>query len=111
VVKEKKELLQRRRKVEENQKDLLKYVDKFKKDRQSVPMLNNLAVSPRPDSALLSYQDDSQTSEQVGNAMRQAHLLEKELAGMSPEQKYTLKKREAAAKLMEQKEKAIQKAL
>ena len=38
-------------------------------------------------------------------------MLEKELTGMSPEQKYTMKKREAAANLLEQKEKAIQKAL
>lgn len=30
---------------------------------------------------------------------------------MSPEQKYTMKKREAAVNLIEQKEKAIQKAL
>ena len=44
-------------------------------------------------------------------AQRQAYLLEKELTGMSPEQKYTMKKREAAANLLEQKEKAIQKAL
>ena len=60
VIKEKKELLQRRRKVEENQKDMLKYVDKFRKDRQSVPMLS---VSPRPDSAMLSYRDDSENEQ------------------------------------------------
>lgn len=39
--------------------------------------------------------------------MRQSYLLEKELSGMSPEQKYTMKKREAAQALLDQKEKAI----
>ena len=99
--------MQRRRKADENSKDLLKYVDKFKKDRHSVPTINNIAASPRPDSALLSYQDDSQTSDQIQNAMRQAYMLEKDLTGMSPEQKYMHKKRLAASNLLEQKEKAI----
>ncbi len=43
--------------------------------------------------------------------MRQSYLLEKDLSGMSPELKYTMKKRDAAINLLEQKEKAIQKAL
>ena len=72
-----------------------------------MPTLNNIHASPRPDSALLSYQDDSQTSDQMQNAMRQAYLIEKDLAGMSPEQKYTAKKREHAENLLRQKEKAI----
>ena len=38
-------------------------------------------------------------------------MLEKDLTGMSPEQKYMHKKRLAASNLLEQKEKAIQKAL
>jgi len=51
VIKEKKELWQRRRRATENHKDLLKYAEKFRKDRLSVPLLTGLA-SPRPDSGL-----------------------------------------------------------
>ena len=43
--------------------------------------------------------------------MRQAYLLEKDLTGMSPDQKHTIKKRQTALSLLEQKEKMIQKGL
>ena len=72
-----------------------------------MPTLTQIVASPRPDSAQRSYFDDSQSSENLANVQRQAYLLEKELSGMSPEQKYTMKKREAAVNLLEQKEKAI----
>ena len=35
-----------------------KYIDKFRKDKHSVPMLTKIA-SPRADSARRSYMDDS----------------------------------------------------
>ena len=69
VVKEKRELYQRRRKLEDNQKDMQKYVDKFRKDKRSVPMIKQIA-SPRPESVSGSYQDDSYTSDKLQNALR-----------------------------------------
>lgn len=110
VIKEKKELYQRKRKLEENTNDIKKYVQRFKKDQNSVPMLGRV-TSPRNDSSMKSYMDDSENSETMQAAMRQAHLLEKDLTGLSPEQKHAMKKREAALNLIEQKEKAIKKAL
>ncbi len=66
-----------------------------------MPMLTKIA-SPRPDSALLSYGvEDSGNSDKVQAAIREAHLMQKELTGMSPDQRYTLKKRDAAIKLLE----------
>ena len=95
VIREKKELQQRRRKLDENNSDIKKYVARFRKDHRSVPMLNHIA-SPRNDSGLKSYMDDSDNSETVANAMRQAYLLEKDLTGLSPELKNAMKKREIA---------------
>ena len=106
VVNEKKELYQRRKKLADNDRELGKYIEKFRRDKTTVPMLTQIA-SPRPDSERRSYLDDSQNSDTLANATRQAYLIEKELSGMSPEQKYTMKKREAAVSLLEQKEKAI----
>ena len=74
----------RRKKLLENQSEMSKYIDKFRKDKQSIPSLTKIA-SPRPESARRSYLDDSATSEPLQNANRQAYLLEKDLAGMSPE--------------------------
>ena len=85
VVSEKRELYQRRRKLEESDRDMDKYLKRFMKDKQTVPMLTKIA-SPRPDSALMSYGvEDSQNSDKVQAAMREAHLMQKELTGMSPD--------------------------
>ena len=100
VVNEKKELYQRRKKLQENDRELGKYIEKFRRDKTTVPMLTSIA-SPRPESERRSYLDDSQNSDTLANAQRQAYLIEKELSGMSPEQKYTMKKREAAVSLLE----------
>lgn len=66
VVREKRELMQRRRKMEDNNSEIQKYVQRFKKDQKSVPMLNKLS-SPRNDR---SYMDDSDNSEKMQTAMR-----------------------------------------
>ena len=69
VIGEKKELNMRRRKLMENQSEMNRYLERFSKDKQSIPTLAKIA-SPRVDSARKSYLDDSANSDHLQAANR-----------------------------------------
>ena len=56
-------------------------------------------------------EEDSRDSDEVKEAIRQSRKLKTGLSGNDPEIKYLEKKRQAAATLIEEKEKAIKKGL
>ena len=104
---EKKEIQERQKKVE---KDIGGYL----RDRN---YYDGVEGSPKRNSlgqigvGKLSINEDSGDSQTLQDAIRQQKMLETGLTGLSPDQKYLLKKKEAAQALLEQKEKAIQEGL
>lgn len=55
--------------------------------------------------------EESNDSDQVKKAIYQANLLDKGIIGVSPDQRYIQRKKEAAEQLIQEKEKVIQEQL
>ena len=94
---EKKEIQDRQKKVE---KDLGGYL----RDRN---FYDGVETSPKRNSfgqiavGKFSINEDSGDSQTLQDAIRQQKMLESGLTGLSPDQKYLLKKKEAAQALLE----------
>jgi hypothetical protein len=109
---ERKEIKTRQQKLEESISDVANYIDKISADRKNLTGGAKSHVSPKGSKNkyvnsrinVNALDNESDDSEGLTDAIRQTKMLESGLTGLSPEQRYLAKKREAALTLMEKKE-------
>ena len=95
VANEKKDLSERQAKLERDSGYLHDHLQSSKYNSPKNDAFGAIGVRK------LSLNEDSGDSQALNEAIRQQKMLESGLTGMSPDQKYLMKKKDAAQKLLE----------